>query len=196
MSSGFRKVSVMIVAMIVSFLLSIAISHGQSVSYYYDDLNRLIRIEFPDGTVIGYSYDAVGNRVEEALVPPASTPISVSGTITTATPTYVWSAVFGATLYCLKVEDSTGIKIEECYTPEEANCPDGTGNCSVTPNVELAGGDGEWWIEVYNPAGYGPWSTAMEFTVNPPPAATLISPTGAILTQQPTYTWNAVFGST
>jgi YD repeat-containing protein len=107
MSSWLRKVSATIVAIIISLLLSIAVSYGQSVNYYYDDLNRLIRVEYPDGTVIGYFYDAVGNRVEEALVPPTGSPVSVSGPITTATPTYVWDAAFGATLYCIKVNDST-----------------------------------------------------------------------------------------
>ena len=195
MSSWLRKVSATIVAIIVSLLLSIAISYGQSVNYFYDDSNRLIRVEYPDGTVIGYSYDAVGNRVEEALVPPTGTPVSVSGPITTATPTYVWDAAFGATMYCIKVNDSTGTKIEQCYTPAQAGCPDGTGTCSVTPAVELAGGAGQWWIRIYDPAGYGPWSAAMDFSVNPPPAATLVSPNGTIGTDHPTYTWNAVSGS-
>ena len=196
MSSRLRKVSVTIVAMIVSLLLSIAICYGQTVNYYYDDSNRLIRIEYPDGTVIGYSYDAVGNRVEEALVPPTGTPVSVSGPITTATPTYVWDAAFGATMYCIKVNDSTGTRIEQCYTPAEAGCPNGTGTCSVTPAVELAGGAGQWWIRIYDPAGYGPWSAAMDFSVNPPPAATLVWPTLAVTTTQPIYIWNAVPGST
>ena len=155
MSSRLGRVSVAIVAMIISLLLSVVISYGQSVNYYYDDLNRLIRIEYPDGTVIGYSYDAVGNRLEEAVIPPAGTPVSVSGSITTPTPTYTWDAVFGATQYCIKVNDSTGLRIDQCYTPSQAGCPNNTGTCSVTPAVELAGGAGQWWIRTYN-AGQRP----------------------------------------
>jgi len=32
------------------------------VSYSYDSLNRLIRAEYTNGTVIAYTFDAVGNR--------------------------------------------------------------------------------------------------------------------------------------
>ncbi len=196
MGLKFRRNLLMILAIIMLFFIPLTASYGQSVNYYYDDLNRLIRVEYPDGTVVGYGYDPVGNQVEEALAPPTGTPVSVSGPITTATPTYTWDAVFGATMYCLKVNDSTGTQIDQCYTLAEVNCPQNTGTCSVTPSVVLAGGAGQWWIRIYNPAGYGSWSAAMDFSVNPPPAATLVSPNGSIATQQPTYTWNAVPGST
>ena len=33
--------------------------------YTYDDLNRLITIEYDDGTVIDYDYDSAGNRVSK-----------------------------------------------------------------------------------------------------------------------------------
>jgi YD repeat-containing protein len=155
MSSRVRNIAVMTLILLSLSLFSAVPTSGQTVNYYYDDLNRLIRVEYPDGTIIGYGYDEAGNRFEEALVPPATTLVSVSGSITTATPTYTWDAVFGATMYCIKVNDSTGTKIEQCYTPAEAGCPNNTGTCSVTPAVELAGGAGQWWIRVYDPAGYG-----------------------------------------
>jgi hypothetical protein len=42
-------------------------------------------------------------------------------------------------------------------TPE-ANCGDGTGECSVTPTTELADDTFEWWILTQNDSGDGPWS--------------------------------------
>lgn len=33
--------------------------------YTYDDLNRLLQVEYDDGTVIEYVYDEVGNRVQK-----------------------------------------------------------------------------------------------------------------------------------
>jgi hypothetical protein len=62
----------------------------------------------------------------------------------------------------------------------------------------LAGGSHTWWIQTWNDAGYGPWSAGMNFTLplDPPGAATLISPTGSIADTTPIYTWNAVSGST
>ncbi|MDP3028708.1 MAG: RHS repeat domain-containing protein [Deltaproteobacteria bacterium] len=32
--------------------------------YTYDDLNRLLQVEYDDGTVIEYVYDEVGNRLQ------------------------------------------------------------------------------------------------------------------------------------
>jgi YD repeat-containing protein len=83
-----RSGLLMILAIAALFFSSVIFSYAQSVNYYYDDLNRLIRVEYPDGTAIGYGYDETGNRIEEALIPPATTLVSVSGPITTATPTY------------------------------------------------------------------------------------------------------------
>jgi hypothetical protein len=45
MNPRLRKISLIVVAMIVLLLISIMIPYGQSVNYYYDDLNRLIRID-------------------------------------------------------------------------------------------------------------------------------------------------------
>jgi YD repeat-containing protein len=76
MRSGLGKVLVMFLGVAISILVSIIISHAQSVNYYYDDLNRLTRIDYGD-TVIDYTYDDVGNRQGERIAHPP---------ITTATP--------------------------------------------------------------------------------------------------------------
>ncbi|PRX24066.1 RHS repeat-associated protein [Orenia metallireducens] len=44
-----------------------------SVSYQYDDLNRLVEETLLDGTVINYSYDSVGNRTEKSVTQDNST---------------------------------------------------------------------------------------------------------------------------
>lgn len=36
-------------------------SFADEINYIYDDANRLIRVEYPDGTTTEYTYDAVGN---------------------------------------------------------------------------------------------------------------------------------------
>ena len=97
--------------------------------------------------------------------PSQATLISPSGTITEDSPTYTWNAVADSSWYYLWVNDSTGNKIKKWYTADDANCGDGTGQCSVTPTTELSDGACRWWIQTWNEYGYGPWSAAMAFTV-------------------------------
>jgi bacillopeptidase F len=130
------------------------------------------------------------------VTPQAAILESPSGAITTNTPTYRWNAVTYAEDYYLLVNDSTGVKIQQWVTAAGAGCPDGTGICSVTPTTQLAAGAAMWWIQTKNGRGTGPRSVGKGFTVSPPGAATLISPTGTITDNTPTYTWNAVSGAT
>ena len=129
-------------------------------------------------------------------LPNAAALISPSGTILTNKPTYTWNAVPNTTNYYLWVDDSTGTKIQQWYTAANANCPNGTGTCSVTPTKTLAPGAGIWKIQTKNLAGNGPWSSSKSFTVTLPGAATLVSPFRLIFTNKPTYTWNAVPNTT
>ena len=136
------------------------------------------------------------------VLPGKATLISPSGTITENSPTYTWNAVENSTYYYLWVNDSTGEKkILKWYTADQAGCGDGTGECSVTPATQIADGAAKWWIQTWNDSGYGPWSAGMSFTLDtgtsvPPGKATLISPSGKITENSPTYTWNAVENST
>jgi hypothetical protein len=98
--------------------------------------------------------------------PGAATLVSPTGSIGTTMPAYTWNAVPTATWYYLWVNDSTGPrKIQIWYTAAAAGCGSGTGMCSVTPAVALAPGSAIWWIQTWNDAGYGPWSTGRPFTV-------------------------------
>lgn len=79
----------MILGIIALLFVPITASYGQSVSYFYDDANRLIRIEYSDGTRIEYTYDEVGNRLAENIqhldiTPPATTASPVRGSYNTS----------------------------------------------------------------------------------------------------------------
>jgi hypothetical protein len=65
-------------AMIILLFISVMGSYGQTVNYYYDDLNRLIRIDYGD-TVIDYTYDDVGNRETELMAHPPITTANPAG---------------------------------------------------------------------------------------------------------------------
>jgi hypothetical protein len=92
--------------------------------------------------------------------------IAPAGPIGTARPTYTWNAVASATSYLLWVNDSMGpAKIAQWLGPTTVGCGPGTGTCSFTPSTTLAPGAARWWVQTWNPAGYGPWSAPLDFTV-------------------------------
>ena len=49
------------------FVMWFSNSHAQTINYIYDELNRLIRVEYGSGMVIEYTYDKVGNRLKKEL---------------------------------------------------------------------------------------------------------------------------------
>ncbi len=124
--------------------------------------------------------------------------LSPSGTISTTLPSYSWSPAANASWYLLEVHDSRGTPIKKWYTAAAAGCEEGAGTCAVTPDI-LVAGVSEWWILPWNPVGNGDWSSSLTFTA-PIPAkpgpATLLSPSGTITTNKPTYTWNPVKDAT
>src|SRR5207247_2347332 len=131
--------------------------------------------------------------------PPAATLVAPSGSIATKTPTYTWNAVAGATQYLLWVDDSSGGRLRTTYTAAQAGCASGTGTCSLASGGSVERGVGQGWVVTSNASGSGPWSSAMAFTVAgtpPPPAATLVAPSGSLATATPTFTWNAVASAT
>ena len=52
-------ISLVVISLIV---ISFQASYSDTTNYIYDELNRLIRVEYGDGTIIEYIYDEAGNR--------------------------------------------------------------------------------------------------------------------------------------
>jgi hypothetical protein len=110
------------------------------------------------------------------------------------TPTYTWGKVDTVTYYRLYVSGASGVVLDQWY--KASDICDAT-VCSVASPV-LGGGAYVWYVQTYNPAGYGPWSnnsqpTNFNTTVPSVPAgAVLTSPKGTITNFTPTYQWNRV----
>jgi YD repeat-containing protein len=51
-------------------LFSAFSSQAENVTYTYDALNRLNRVQYTDGTVIQYTYDPAGNRTSRVVSKP------------------------------------------------------------------------------------------------------------------------------
>jgi matrixin len=143
-------------------------------------------------------WSAPNSFIVDAAPPPGQAAlVAPNGVIQTATPTYTWNAVPGSTWYHLWVNDSVGSPVVQWVTALDAGCPADTGVCSVKPTTVLANGNAQWWVRTWNADnGSGPWSDTMSFTVTRPDRTTLVSPSGAVATALPTYTWDPVPSST
>jgi hypothetical protein len=149
-------------------------------------------------TILDLVFFCLNSGEAQDAMPGATTLVSPSGTITDITPAYTWNAESNSTWYYLWVNDSTGNRITQWYTADQAGCAGGTGQCSVTPSIELAEGNGTWWIQTWNYNGYGPWSDAKNFSLECAQLGmpVLDSPSGIIRASTPTYTWQAEEGAT
>jgi len=134
-------------------------------------------------------------------VPAAPTQSSPSGTVTTNTPTYQWTASSGATSYWLLVQNLDGVAVNRAVSPMEAGCANG-GTCALTPSASLPNRTmWGWYVKAANDLGESAWSSGLTFRVDAvgpsaPAAPTQVSPSGNIATTMPTYTWNASAGAT
>ncbi|MGA2226909.1 MAG: PKD domain-containing protein, partial [Syntrophobacteraceae bacterium] len=62
-----KKYSLSLVTGLLFIGLAIATGYSNDVSYTYDQLNRLVAIEYLDGTRIEYTYDDLGNRITQNI---------------------------------------------------------------------------------------------------------------------------------
>lgn len=53
--------------LIIPFLIA-NITSAQTINYNYDSLSRLTQVIYPDSSIIKYTYDAAGNRINKAFI--------------------------------------------------------------------------------------------------------------------------------
>ena len=94
-------------SIVISLVIGMAVvSSGQSVTYTYDALNRLIKVDYGDGNVVNYTYDQAGNRIYVGA-PDSSAPV------TTASPAGGdYNTAQNVTLSC---NDATGSGCSKTY---------------------------------------------------------------------------------
>jgi hypothetical protein len=132
-------------------------------------------------------------EIGDAAVP-TPVPGAPSGPIATRTPSYTWSAISNASWYQFSVSDALGVVREFWYSPSQA-CV--STSCSATPNVLLAIGPAQWTVRAWRTSGAGAWTAPRTFeaTDSVPGTATLVSPLSPVTTVTPSFTWNAVLGT-
>jgi len=143
--------------------------------------NAPVDFSFPVGTTIitWAAIDLAGNlssATQNITVsspgptnPPSVTSlVSPSGDIQDPNPPFIWNAVPSASWYYFSLNYSDGTEIQQWFTPLEANCSSGTGNCSLSPTTPITGNSGLWRIRTFNENGLGPWSESMSFNIISP----------------------------
>ena len=54
----------------VFLAIFILASSGSAIQYTYDNMNRLLRVEYDNGSAIEYYYDGAGNRTQRIITAP------------------------------------------------------------------------------------------------------------------------------
>ncbi len=109
-----RHALIISMTMIALVFASVIISYGETaVNYIYDELNRLKRVEYGDGTVVEYTYDKAGNRL--GLIVDATAP-----TTTASPPGGIYPPGQTVTLQCY---DAGGLGCDKIYYTTDGSAP-------------------------------------------------------------------------
>jgi YD repeat-containing protein len=128
---------------------------AETVTYEYDDLYRLTRATYSDGTVIEYTYDVAGNRHSVIKIPPAQAPtVSLS-----ADPASIQSGA-SATLTWSSTNATA------CTIDQGIGTVNTSGTATVSPTTTTT-----YTITATNPGGTA--SASVTITVAPAPLPTV-----------------------
>ncbi|HWY85599.1 MAG TPA: hypothetical protein VNX28_02690 [Gemmataceae bacterium] len=117
--------------------------------------------------------------------------IGPSGSVSSAEPAFTWNAVAGADHYDVVVNNQTTGQTSVFRNQDVA----GT---SWTPPTPLPAGDRYmWWVRALDNSGAnsGPWSSSLSFSVASLGQPTVVGPTGTVIGDTPTFSWNAALGA-
>src|SRR3990172_1244195 len=101
------------IALITLVFASLPASYAETVNYFYDELNRLIRVEYGNGTVIEYFYDNTGNRTDQIVD-------STAPTTTANPPGGIYAPGQTVTLTC---NDGAGLGCDKIYYTTDGTTP-------------------------------------------------------------------------
>jgi YD repeat-containing protein len=144
-------ISLVFISLVV---VSVSTSYADTTNYVYDELNRLIRVEYGDGRVYEYIYDRAGNRLEimiNALIPAAPTNLR---------PTFISLNQINLG-WTDNSNDETGFKIERKIGAGGTYVQIGTVGADTTayPDTNLTSGTIYYYkVRAYNGSGNSAYS--------------------------------------
>jgi YD repeat-containing protein len=147
-------ISLVVISLIV---VSFHTSYTDTTNYIYDELNRLIRVEYEDGTIVEYTYDAAGNRLAKRppdTTPPTGTITINSGDPTTNNPAVTLTLTCSDNIVCSQMQFSND---NVTYSPAEAY--------GTTKSWTLSPGGGTKTVYVKFKDEAENWSTAYSDTI-------------------------------
>ncbi len=123
--------ALLVMIAVISLLLSAAASYAASVTYIYDELNRLRRAEYPDGATIEYTHDEVGNRQQVIVSYACTVPAAKVGSISYLSIQAAYNAATdGSTIKCRDLRFTENLTINR----DIAVTLEGGYNCAFTSN--------------------------------------------------------------
>ena len=120
-----------------------------------------------------------------------------AGTILSTSPSYTWHAVAGASSYAIRAAGPEGRPLARSFRASEV-CFES--RCTLSPEVVLVRGAHDWMVRAANAAGASAWSAGLRFYVSEdsdgaPGLVEPVSPSGALTTHTPEYSWKAAAGA-
>jgi len=154
MSGRIRDALLISVTVISILFISVLSSYSETINYVYDELSRLIRVEYGDGTIIEYTYDDVGNRIT-VQGQTSSTAITINSGAASTNSTSVT-----LTLSCSDADGCSEMQFSNddvTYSSPEAY--------ATTKAWTLTTGDGTKTVYVKFKDTLGNWSSAYSDTI-------------------------------
>jgi YD repeat-containing protein len=165
---------VLVVLVLFGFVLP---CFAETITYEYDDLYRLTKATYSDGTVIEYTYDAAGNRHSVTKTPPAqATTVSLSANPASidygASSTLTWSST----------------NATSCTIDQGIGTVNPSGTATVSPTATTI-----YTITATGPGGTAFASTTITVTTPPPVPTVSISASPASIQSggSATLTWSS-----
>jgi YD repeat-containing protein len=163
--------------MLFASLFSVASSFAAGINYLYDSLNRLTNVDYGNGSVIGYTYDAAGNRLTYSGAV-ANDTIAPSISVTNPTSGYFFTTSNSTINLGGTASDNVGVVLVT-WENDRGGFGTAAGTNSWTINgIPLQTGDNDIFVIAYDAAGNSTYTTLTVAYTTPVPPTFQVSQTG------------------